>query len=150
MTTISRSEFSPHTPEQLYELVNDVDSYPKFIPNCSKTRILERFEGGYVAQVELKFSGFGQSFATRNTTHPYQKITMTLASGPFKRLNGAWTFDTIDDYGCQVTFELAYEFASRHFNRILGPLFGQFTDRMVHAFVNRAKVVYGAGRVDSD
>ena len=150
MIRINRSVISPYTPQQLYDLVNDVQSYPEFIPNCAQTRVVEQFEDGYVAEVELKLSGLRQKFATRNTTFPCERITMTLASGPFKKLNGSWVFEAIDSNGCRVTFELAYEFASKYLGKLIGPLFQQFTDKAVHAFIKRAKTVYGIKRFDSN
>ena len=148
--TINRSVISPYTPQQLYDLVNDVYSYPEFLPNCTQTRVIKQYKDGYVAEVELKFSGLRQTFATRNTTFPHDRITMTLASGPFRKLNGCWVFEALDSNGCRVTFELAYEFASKYLGRLLGPLFQQFTDKAVHAFINRAKSIYGIKRYDSN
>ncbi len=142
MHRIRRSQISPYSPEQWYGLVNDIQSYPEFIPNCSMARIIEQSDDGYVAEVEINFARLKQRFATRNTLQPHHEITMALAFGPFKNLNGAWVFEQTEDNGCQVHFELAYEFSSKRLGIVIGPLFDRFTDKAVSAFVSRAQVVY--------
>ena len=150
MHKISRSAVSPFTQEQWFALVNDIPSYSQFIPTCSNARVINEHDDGYTAEIELSLSRIRQTFATRNTEYPYEKVSMTLASGPFKSLQGAWTFEPVNDNQCLITFNLEYEFTSKTVGTVLGPMFRQLTDKTVQAFLNRANMVYGTKGLNSN
>ena len=143
MPKISRSILAPYSAEQMFELVADVPSYASFLPHCNGARILEHGDGYVVAEVDLKMSGIKKSFSTKNVNTPYSSITMDFISGPFKYLDGAWSFESLGDQGSKVTFELNYEFSIGYLDKLIGPQFRRLSENIVNAFADRARKIYG-------
>jgi ribosome-associated toxin RatA of RatAB toxin-antitoxin module len=143
MPQIERTALVPYSCQQMFDLVNDISSYPEFIPGCSKARIL-RAEGQQIdAELTISKAGFEQKFATRNHLVEPSRIDMELLSGPFKSLNGGWRFEPMDDNACKVVLQLDFEFSSRMLRFAFGKIFDEVNRRMVDAFAQRAKTVYG-------
>lgn len=84
MPQISRTATVPYSAEQMYKLVNDVKSYPEFLPGCVGSRVLESSPGQMTAAVEVSKAGISKTFTTRNTLISNQSILMHLVDGPFK------------------------------------------------------------------
>lgn len=138
-----------HSPAQMFALVNDVEAYPKFLHWCRAARIERTFDGGVEAAIDIGIGGLRKTFRTRNTLVPPGagapgRIDIDLVSGPFRRLQGAWTF-TPADGGCDVRLELDYEIASMPLGMIFSTVFEEIARSQMHAFVRRAAVVYGGG-----
>lgn len=145
MPAIRRSALVRHTPQQMFDLVNDVESYPLFVPWCRAARIDARAPGELIATLEIAKGRLSREFATRNLLRPPGRIEMQLVRGPFRSLAGEWSFT---DYGaglCRVEFSLAFEYSSRLVALTLGPLFVRVTDSLVQAFCRRAEQLYGEG-----
>ncbi len=143
MPTIERSALVPYSDEQMYALVNDVDSYPEFVPGCRQAVVLEAGETTKVARIEISKAGIAKSFTTRNTLYPYHQIGMELVDGPFQYLRGGWTFHKLDENACKIVLKLEFEFANRLLGMAFGKIFNELQSRMVDAFVQRAQQVYG-------
>ena len=143
MARISRSALVLYTPEQMYNLVSDIESYAEFLPSCAGAQI-DRQEGDQLeATLEIAKMGLRHSFSTRNTMVPGQSIEIKLLKGPFRHLAGLWTFQAVGAEGCRISFELEFEMSNKLTQATLGPLVGQMMNTMVDAFSNRAKQVYG-------
>ena len=146
MTHIEKIVLVPHKAKSMYDLVNDIESYPDFLPWCGGARVVQRAVNEMVAEIDIKFKGVSQSFSTRNRiSEPTQdavgEINMELVSGPFKNLSGQWSFKGIDDLGCRVMFSLSYEFSNALLEKILGPIFNSIASTFVDSFVTRAQKV---------
>ena len=146
MTHIEKIVLVPHKAKSMYDLVNDIESYPDFLPWCGGARVVQHEANEMVAEIDIKFKGVSQSFSTRNRiSEPTQdavgEINMELVSGPFKNLSGQWSFKGIDDLGCRVMFSLSYEFSNALLEKILGPIFNSITSTFVDSFVIRAQKV---------
>lgn len=142
MPTLERTALVTHSAQQMFDLVNDVDAYPEFLPWCSAAQTLERGEGYNVARVNMKKGPLTQHFTTRNQLTNGESIIMSLVDGPFKALNGEWTFKEIDDLGCKVSFSIDFAFSGMLLQKTLGPVFNEICGRLVDAFVARANDVY--------
>lgn len=143
MPAIRRSALVRHTPQQMFDLVNDIESYPSFVPWCRAARIDVRAPGELVATIEIARGRLSREFSTRNLLQPPGRIEMKLVRGPFRSLSGEWSFT---DYGaglCRVEFSLVFEYSSRLVALTLGPLFARVTDSLVQAFCRRAAQLYG-------
>lgn len=143
MTEIRRSALVALTPEQMFEVVNDIEAYPVFLPFCTSARVIERKEGELTASLEISKGGMTQAFTTKNLLAPPNHILLKLVAGPFSRLNGEWRFDAVGVAGCKVSLHLDFEFDSRLLNLAFGQVFKLVADRMVDAFCERAEQVYG-------
>ncbi len=140
---IQRSATVPHSPEQMFDLVNDVESYPRFLPWCRRARVLSSGEHEVRARIEMAKGALHRSFTTRNELEPGRRIRVRLEDGPFSRLEGDWHFDPDDSGGCRVSLDLEYEFAGRVLSAVIGPIFNQIAQTMVDSFVRRARSLYG-------
>ena len=145
MKKISRSALLPFSAEQMYQLVNDVEAYPIFLPWCADAKVLEQGAGFMVASVTIAKAGVHQTFVTRNHLVPGQRIEMQLVEGPFQALSGEWSFKVLDAQACKVMFEISFEMKQGLLSSAIGMVFEQIASTLVEAFCQRAKQVYGEG-----
>jgi ribosome-associated toxin RatA of RatAB toxin-antitoxin module len=139
---IRRSALVGYTPAQMFDLVNDVEAYPKRFSWCVGAQVLERDGDVLVARLELKFAGLRQSFTTRNSTEPPRLLHMQLVEGPFRSLDGRWEFAALGDHGCKVAFALDFDYVGLGAGAIkLG--FQALATRMVEDFSREAQRAYG-------
>jgi len=140
--SIVRSAIVGHSAAEMYALVEDIESYPRFLPWCRAVRV-ERGPEGTRATLTAAMAGVQQSFTTRNANRPGESIEMRLVEGPFSAFAASWRFEPLSAEGCRIAFRLEYEFASRALGRLLQPLFDRIADTMVDAFTRRAREIYG-------
>jgi coenzyme Q-binding protein COQ10 len=143
--THSEKRVLPFRPDQLYDLVIDVETYPEFLPWCVASRILTRTEGELTAEVAIGFKGIRESFVSRvKHDRPALSIDVTYEHGPFRYLENHWRFEAVQE-GCLLDFHVDFAFRSRLLEALIGKLFDEAVRRMVRAFETRAAVLYGRG-----
>ncbi|MFG0381449.1 type II toxin-antitoxin system RatA family toxin [Pseudomonas sp. zbq_18] len=142
-TRIQRSALLPYPAQALYDLVNDVASYPQFLPWCAASEVLEVSESHMRASLTVAKGNISQRFVTRNQLLPGQSIEMQLEEGPFSQLQGVWEFKALGDKACKISLDLTFDYAGSLVRATLGPLFTQAANTMVDAFCQRAKQLYG-------
>ncbi|HBW1703237.1 TPA: type II toxin-antitoxin system RatA family toxin [Klebsiella pneumoniae] len=145
MPQISRTALVPFSAEQMYQLVNDVKSYPDFLPGCTGSRVLEFGPTQMTAAVDVSKAGISKTLTTRNTLTSNQSILMSLVDGPFKKLIGGWKFIPLSPEACKIEFHLDFEFTNKLIEMAFGRIFKELAANMVQAFTSRAKEVYSAG-----
>lgn len=144
MPAVQKQLLLPFSAEQMFDLVDDVEGYPQFLPWCGGTRV-ERVSDSLVkAAVQIRFKGLQQSFTTRNAQSRPTQILLNLEEGPFSELQGQWAFKPLAADACRVNFELRYEFSSRLLGLAIAPVFDQIAGGFVDAFVLEAERRYGA------
>lgn len=143
MSVIEKTVLVAHTPEQMFNLVNDVAHYPAFLPWCSKSEVIRAEGDELVASLHIDYLKIRQHFTTRNVNTPFERIEMELVDGPFDHLHGGWRFQPLGDYGCKIHFELHYDFSSKLLEKIIGPVFSRIMTALVDAFIQQADEVYG-------
>ncbi len=128
----------PYSASRMYELVNDVESYPSFLPWCPQAEVLKRGAEEVVARLTLARGGLHTAFTTRNMLVPGQRIDLHLQDGPFQHLHGIWTF-TEQPHGCRVALDI--EFEAKGSVRLLAMpiIFAEVCNRMVQSFVAEAR-----------
>lgn len=122
----------------MFDLVNDVEAYPRRFFWCGGAQVLSREPGALVAKLELRIGSMTQDFTTRNTLDPPNRIAMQLAAGPFRELHGAWDFTALGDDGCKVSLALDFDYAGRLMAPIMRAGFEKLADRMVDEFCREA------------
>ncbi len=142
-TRIQRSALLPYPAQALYDLVNDVASYPQFLPWCSAAQVLDVDEESMRASLTVAKASVSQRFTTRNRLQPGKSIEMQLEEGPFSQLQGVWEFKALGDKACKISLDLSFDYAGPLMKATLGPLFTQAANTMVDAFCQRAKQLYG-------
>lgn len=144
MPLISRNALVPYSVEEMYQLVEDIETYPKFLPWCRSTEVISKTEEEVKASIEIAKGALNKSFTTINRMQRNKMIEMRLLKGPFKHLQGFWRFDPLkDDSACKISFDLDFEFESRIIALAAGTVFNQIANSMVDAFTKRAIEVYG-------
>ena len=144
MREVSRSALVPYSADDMYALVEDVDSYPSFLPWCSDVEVHFREDNVVEASLELHKGKLSKRFRTRNTMHPKDSMELSLVGGPFRHLAGGWVFQPLGDAGCKVSLELEFEFESRALDLLVGAFFEDACNSLVDAFTQRAAKVYGS------
>jgi ribosome-associated toxin RatA of RatAB toxin-antitoxin module len=143
MNTITRSALVSYSARQMFELVNNISEYPRFLPWCSESRIMFESEAEVEAELDIVWKGIHKSFTTRNRLHPFDRMDIELVSGPFRHLEGHWQFNALDETSCKVSVELEFEFTGSLVDRVFQPVFTHIASSLVEAFCKRATEIYG-------
>jgi len=138
MPTHAEKRYLPHRPADLYGLVADIEKYPEFLPWCVAIRVRNRHENTVTADMVIGFKMFRESFSTRVTLSPPNRIDVEYLNGPFKYLNNHWVFEDGDDGGCVIDFYVDFEFRSKLLQKAIGVVFNEAVIKMIDAFEKRA------------
>ncbi len=133
----------PYTPEQLYDLVADIEKYPEFLPWCQNARILSKSETEIVADLSVGYKFFQETFRSRVHLTPKTRIDVEYIKGPFHHLKNHWTFKEGPDQETTIDFFIDFQFKNSFFQRATQAVFETAFDKMLDAFEKRAKEVCG-------
>ena len=139
MPDIERSALMPYPPAVLYDIVNDVERYPEYLPWCGDTRIHHSDQNSMEAAILMQAVGLNHWFTTRNRLQPGASIEIELVDGPFSRLDGSWRFSPINADGCKIELRLHYEMKHNLAAAIIAPAFTRIANTLVESFCNRAR-----------
>ncbi len=148
MRTFETRRIVRHSPQEMFELVADVESYPKFVPLCDDLIVRKREQIGdntvLIADMTVAFKLFRETFTSRVVLDPAErKIDVSYLDGPFRQLDNRWAFRPLSEGRCEVDFYLAYELRSRALQLLVGAVFDRAFERFAEAFEARADLVYG-------
>ena len=144
MPTHAEQRILPYRPDQLFDLVADIQRYPEFLPWCVAARIRSRTEEEVVADLVIGFKMIRERFTSRvKLDRPNLRIDVAYTEGPFRYLNNHWVFEALPDGTTRLDFFVDFEFRSVMLQKIIGVLFNEAVRRMVGAFEGRAKALYG-------
>lgn len=143
MTIIQKSALVKFSAQQMFDLVNDVEAYPKFLPWCGGSRIIKREEASFEAELLIAKAGFKKSFSTRNKINSGHSMTISLLNGPFSSLEGLWNFIPLREDASKITLDLEFEMSGKVASLAFGAVFNQICNTMVGSFTARAKEIYG-------
>ncbi|ARC88896.1 type II toxin-antitoxin system RatA family toxin [Rhodovulum sp. MB263] len=145
----SENREMPYTAQQMYDLVADVASYPQFLPWTAAARIRSRKDFGdhelMEADLVISFKVFRERFGSRVTLWPADfRIDTEYLDGPFRYLKSHWKFEDLPGDRCKVEFFVDFEFKNRVLQGVIGAVFNEAMQRIVRAFEDRARALYGA------
>lgn len=144
MTTIKRNALVHYSPQEMFQLVNNVGDYSTFLPWCRSSAVLSETETEMEASLEIAKGVLNQTFTTHNKLTQGQRIEIELVNGPFKKLTGFWQFDALKtENACKVNLVLEFEFNNAMISLAARPIFTQIANSLVDAFCKRAVEVYG-------
>ena len=137
-----------HSADDMFRLVADVESYPKFLPLCEalKLKRRERRDGKEVliATMVVGYKLIRESFITEVILDAESRsIVVHYLDGPFSYLENRWSFRPLTSKACEIDFYIAYSFRSRLLERLMGGLFDKAVRRYTTAFEERADAIYG-------
>jgi ribosome-associated toxin RatA of RatAB toxin-antitoxin module len=139
MREVKRSALVAHPPGRMYALINDIDSYPDFLPWCTHARVESRSDRELVATLGVRRGPLQAEFTTRNTLEPESRIGMRLERGPFRMLEGQWILAPVGAVGTRIELALRFAFANRLAAVLFEPMFEETVASLVDAFVGRAR-----------
>jgi coenzyme Q-binding protein COQ10 len=148
MPSFRTSHVVGHSPQQMFDLVADVESYPQFVPLCQSLRVRRRYEGAngeevIVAEMEVGYKAIRERFTSRVTLdRAARTIDVEYIDGPFSHLENMWRFRDAEDGQCRVEFYIAYEFRSRALASLMGTMFDAAFRKFSTAFETRADEVF--------
>lgn len=142
MPEVSRSALLPYPAEFMYDIVNQVEAYPEFLPWCGGARLHRADETSLEASIQICVAGLEQWFTTRNSMVPGKSIEINLVDGPFKQLRGRWKFTSLDGEGCKIELVLVFEFKRGLAAAVIAPAFTRIANTMVDSFCERARELY--------
>lgn len=144
MPTHAEKRHLPYTPEQLYQLVAEVDKYPEFLPWCIGSRITKREEGVFYADLVIGYKMAREKFGSKVTLNAPDHIHVEYLSGPMKYLSNHWRFIEEPDGSCTIDFYVDFEFKSALFQSLIEVFFNKAVTKMVKAFEDRANELYAS------
>lgn len=142
MHKVEKTVLVNHSATQMFMLVDAVEDYPKFLPWCGGVDLLERSATSTSATLHINFHGLKQKFSTQNIKNSPHAMEMQLKDGPFKHLDGSWSFVELQTDACKITFRLNYEFANSMLEKLISPVFNHIAATFVDGFVAQADKIY--------
>jgi len=142
----SETKHLPYTPEQMFDLVADIEHYDEFLPWVVAVRVRSSSETETVADLVVGFNAFKERFTSRVTKHRATHICVDYIEGPLKYLKNEWRFEAAPGSGTNVDFSVDFAFRSRIFEALAGQMFDRALRRMTGAFEQRAAALYGISR----
>jgi ribosome-associated toxin RatA of RatAB toxin-antitoxin module len=139
MREVKRSALVAQPPSRLFALINDIESYPRFLPWCTHARVASRTEREIVATIGVKQGPLHGELTTRNELEHDRQILMHLVSGPFKMLEGQWLLTPIGSDGCRVELTMRFAFKSTLSAMLFEQKFADTAGSLVEAFVVRSR-----------
>lgn len=143
MALVQKTVLIEHSAQQMFDLVDRVEDYPQFLPWCGATELRLRDDTTTTATLHINYHSVKAHFTTENTKVRPTAMSIRLIDGPFRRLEGAWHFKPLAENACKIEFSLTYEFSSKLFEKVIGPVFSHIANTFVDAFTKRAGQVYG-------
>lgn len=143
MSRIEQSALLPYSAQQMFDLVNDIESYPAFMQGCRQARLIESGDKEVMAELVLGKAGLQYSFTTRNTLQPPERMDMHLVKGPFRKFEAHWQFQPLGKSACKASLNMDFEFASGLANMAMGRIFESAGSSLVNAVCQRAEQIYG-------
>ena len=142
MPTHAEKRRLPYTPEQMFELVADVEKYPEFLPWCVATRVKSRHVDTIPADMAIGYKVFRERFTSiARLDRAAMRIDIAYQEGPFRFLNNHWVFERAPN-GCVIDFYIDFEFSSHLLEKAITVVFNRAVSVMVEAFERRAKAMY--------
>jgi len=143
MAVVEKFVLIEHTAAQMFSLVDDVEHYPDFLPWCGGVEVHEKTEQRTVATLHIRYHGIKAHFSTVNEKEFPRLMTIRLRQGPFKHLDGTWTFSPLGETACKVDLKLRYEFSNRLLEKAVGSVFHHIAHTFIESFIKRAEQVHG-------
>lgn len=143
MKSIRRKARVPYSAAQMFDLVNDIEAYPAFLPWCESATVENASADRLEATLHVGAGAIRKRFSTRNRLDRPNRIEMELLEGPFRTLKGEWRFADVGGDGCDVALALDFEMSSLPLKLVFEAFFQELARSQIDAFVTRAGEIYG-------
>jgi len=139
----------PHSADEMFDLVADVERYPEFLPLCEGLVVRSRKERDgkelLIADMTVGYKAIRETFTTQVLLNRTERaIDVKYIDGPFRYLDNRWRFEPLPEGGSTVHFFIDYEFKSRILGALMGSMFDRAFRMFTDAFEKRAAAIYPA------
>lgn len=141
MPSHTEHKLLPYTPDQLFDMVADVKNYPRFIPWCQGARIRQSGPTLIVADLEIGFGPFRESFTSHVDLDRPREVMVKAVDGPLEHLSNQWVF-TPTGNATRIDFAVDFRFKSHLLDHVANTMFHEASMRMMGAFESRAHSLY--------
>ena len=124
--------------ETIFNLINDIKSYPNYLPWCTKTEVSEESDNSIIGKIFISKSFINWNFSTKNTIKKNESISLELIDGPFESLTGKWLFSSINQFNTRVSLDIDYKFKSSIIELSIEPIFSSIMNSILKSFVQEA------------
>lgn len=131
-----------YSQQELFALVIDIESYPKFLPWCKDAKIIKQKDNIIIAKLVIEFSNITQSYISKVTFNQPSKIEVEMIEGPFNYLYNKWSFMGLEDGNTKLKFEIDFKFSSKILENLIGLVFDKSVSKLTDAFLSRAAELY--------
>lgn len=147
MPRLDRKHLTEHRAEDMFDLVADIEQYPKFVPMCRSLSVRSRKERGNkklaIADMTMAHSFLSETFTCQVLAdRAALEINVKYIDGPFSNLDNQWSFKPLGENQCEIHFVVDYELKSRMLAMAAGAVFERAFNKFVSAFEARADAVY--------
>ena len=122
----------------IFNLINDVENYPSFLPWCINTEVNRETSDRMVGKIYISKNFIKWDFTTKNKIVEEKSIELSLVDGPFKNLDGKWSFTKIDENNTRVSLEINYEFKNSLIEISIEPIFTSIMNSILQSFIDQA------------
>ena len=127
----------------IFNLINDIEKYPDYLPWCTKTEVDKQSKNITIGKIYISKSFINWDFSTKNYIDENKSIKLEFVDGPFDTLSGQWLFIPIDDHNTKVSLEINYEFKSKLIQVSIEPIFTTIMNTILQSFIQEAfKIKY--------
>lgn len=133
MPEIRREARIAAPPEQVFDVVADVERYPEFLGDVRAVR-----RTGDLIEMTVQGGPLELRFTNRARFDRPSAITLDLVSGPFKTMHARWTFEPAEG-GTRVTYLADFDLALKvpGAGRMVAAALAANAERTVEAFRRR-------------
>ena len=122
----------------IFNLINDVENYPSFLPWCINTEVNRETSDRMVGKIYISKNFIKWDFTTKNKIVEEKSIELSSVDGPFKNLDGKWSFTKIDENNTRVSLEINYEFKNSLIEISIEPIFTSIMNSILQSFIDQA------------
>ena len=140
MKNSKREEVISHSAIKLFNIVLDIESYPEYIPWCTKMVVNKKKKNEIYADMYVNYKfilaqKFGShiKFDKNNLT-----IETNYVEGPLKDLTTKWKFEEIDKDKSKIFFYLNFEFKNYFHQKVAETFYPLIENKMIDSFKKRA------------
>ena len=135
---VRRSVLVPYSVERVFDVIEQAERYPEFLPWCVGATILERSDEWVAAKIDFSYRQIRFSIRTRNPKRRPQWLYVRLVDGPFRHFDGDWRLTPLGDLGCKIEFDVSCEISDGLLDRLARPAVDIVARSIMDAFVKRA------------
>jgi CRP/FNR family transcriptional regulator, cyclic AMP receptor protein len=135
----------PYSAESMFDLIEQAEAYPEFLPWCTRATILERSDDWVAARIDFSYLHVRFGFQTRNPKRRPEWLQVRLVEGPFRRFLADWHLTPLGTQGCKIDFDLSYEISDGILDKVAVRAVDLVSRSMLDAFVRRAEETLTVG-----